>query len=248
MPHGEAIEAAASTTANDEVTLSWLKEILQALASSDKTARNNALTFLLPALVQKDASAAGVLAEANTTMETREEVMRRVAQLWAAQDSAGALAWATALPRPEERDATISDVCLQIARTKPDEAVRLRDRYAASDHLDHPDPTLVNLAQQWAEKNWTAALDWAAERPEGNERNEMISRLAFVQAQTSPANAARLILERIPPGETQTEAISTVLQRWIAREPGAASAWVKDLPNGPLRTRAVQEIARVPSR
>jgi hypothetical protein len=240
---GEPPARPGSSSAADEVTLSWLREILQALASPDRIARDNALNYLLPALVQKDASAAGVLAEANTAVETREDVMRRVAQLWAAQDSAGALAWAAALSKAEERDATIADVCFQVARSDPAEAVRLRERNLAPGHDERPDSALVNLTQQWAEKDWTAAMQWAVARADNEERNELIGRLAFVQSETSPANAARLIMERISPGQSQSDALRSVLHRWAAREPRAAADWVDQLPRGPLHDNAAQELA-----
>lgn len=116
MPHPEERAVGDPSAGSEQVTLSWIREILQALASPDLTARSNALTHLLPALVEKDASSAGVLAEANTAPGTRADLMQRVAQLWAAQDPTGALTWAAGLSDPQERHTTLSDVCRQIAR------------------------------------------------------------------------------------------------------------------------------------
>ena len=90
----------ASSLTAEEILAELTLEIRQSFDSTNLEAREFALTNLLPALVLKDAPAAGRLAETITDADLREAVMRRVAQLWAAQDPSGALAWATALTEP----------------------------------------------------------------------------------------------------------------------------------------------------
>ena len=226
-----------------EETLAQLTvEIQQAFASTNLGARDYALTNLLPALVLKDAPAAGRLAEAITDTDLREAAMRRVAQLWAAQDSSGALAWAAALTDPFERDATLSDVCLQLAQTDPAEAVRIREQYVPD---NVPNLALEGLVQQWAEINLSAALAWTLARPQSGQRDGLIAHLAFVESQTAPAEAVDLVVDQISPGPAQNEAAMSVLHQWALRDFAAASAWVEQYPEGPLRERAVLELTGI---
>ncbi|MBC8095539.1 MAG: hypothetical protein H7Y43_06985, partial [Akkermansiaceae bacterium] len=108
--------------------LKLLGEIQQAFASTNLETREFALTNLLAELVQQDAAAAGRLAETITDPDLREEVFRRVAQLWAAQDPASALTWAGALTFEFERDSALNEVCLHLAGSDPAAAFHTRER------------------------------------------------------------------------------------------------------------------------
>jgi hypothetical protein len=237
-----SISAPVSPPTTEEVVAQLLAEIQGAFAATNLGAREFALTNLLPALVIKDAPAAAHLAQAITEVELRETALRRVAQLWAAQDSAGALTWAAALTDADERDAALTDVCRQVARSDLPEAIRLREQFVID---DRPDPALENLAQQWAEKDLSAALIWTLARAQGDQRDQLIARVAFIQSQTAPEEAARLAVEQIPPGETQNEAAISVLHQWALRDLAAATSWVERFPDGPLRERAVLELSSI---
>lgn len=213
-----------------------------ALASTVQQERENALTKLLPVLVARDAHAAARFAELYTSRQMREPLLRGVAHLWAAQDAAGALAWAETLSDINERDATISDVCAQVALNDAARAVQMRERYAPS---TEPDAALENFMQQWATQDLQAALQWTAARPQGKQRDLLLERIAFVQSQTEPSNAARLIVEHVPEGQVQTEAIMTVLHQWANRNPAAAAEWVDRFPQGALRQRANAELMAI---
>jgi hypothetical protein len=101
---------------------------------------------------------------------------------------------------------------------------------------------LENLTQQWAAKNHSAALAWAMEQMAGDVRDRLIQRIAFVQAQSSPVDAAQLVIEQIPPGPIQADATITVLHQWALKDLVAAAAWVQRFPEGDLKQRAQQEI------
>jgi hypothetical protein len=51
-------------------------------------------------------------------------------------------------------------------------------------------------------------------QPAGEIRDELLRRVAFVQAASAPAAAAKLVVEEIPSGPVQTEAILSVINRW----------------------------------
>ena len=234
--------AGISRAASDETVARLVMEIQEALASNDLAARERALTNLFPVLVFHNVVAAARLAETNSSPATRGEVLRCVARHWAAQDPAGALEWASSLPDVGERDAPVTDVCLKVAELNPSEAVRMRERFVLD---ERPDSALENLAQQWAETDLPAALGWAGEHPPGEQRDQLLARMAFVQSQTTPVDAAHLAVEQIPPGEAQDESVISVLHQWAVRDLAAATAWVESFPEGELRHRALQELAGI---
>jgi hypothetical protein len=225
-PSGDSVRRARPRT--DPTDL--LKRIRTAMASEDPTA----VFSHLAALVRADPHAASRFAETNDDAGTREMILHRVAQLWAERDAAAALAWAADLTNTAERDALVTDVCLHLADRDPAEAVRALG--------EHPHGGLEALAQRWAEKDFTAAHDWALSRPAGEQRDRLVARLAFHQAQHSPLEAATLAANEIHERETQTEAVMAVLHQWAQRDPAAAAGWVAQFPEGGLKSRAVGEI------
>jgi hypothetical protein len=212
-----------------------LERVRHSMASDDPA---DAFSHLA-ALVRAHPLAAARFAEANDDDATRGMLLHRVAQLWSERDAAAALAWAADLTNPSERDALVTDVCLQVADRDPAEAVRAFG--------EHPHGGLEALAQRWAERDFSAARDWALSRPEGEERDHLVARLAFQQAQDSPLEAATLAAGEIREGETQTEAVMAVLHQWAKRDPAAAAEWVALFPEGRLRTRAIAEMEGIRS-
>lgn len=196
-------------------------------------------TNLLPALVGVDPLAAARFAETNILGEGRERAMHCVARLWAAQDALSAAGWAATLANAVERDAILTEVCRKVAEKDPGEAVRMRSESVA----DRASNTgLETLAQTWAESDFTAAQDWVLSRAPSGQRDQIVARLAFVRSKTSPLEAAKLVVDSIPPGAAQTEAAMSVLHQWAARDPAAAQSWAENFPEGDLRSRALKEI------
>jgi DNA-binding transcriptional regulator YbjK len=223
----------------ETVAAELLAQIQEALASTNLDEREIVFTNLLAALVHADPLAAARFAETNYLGDTHDQLLHRAAQLWAQQDSAAALDWAASLNSASERDAILTDVCLQVAERDPAEAVRTRSQYVAD---EQPNAGLETLAQRWAEKDFAAALDWTLSRANGEQRDQLIARLTFVQSQTSPAEAATLVVQQIPAGEAQTEAVMAVLHQWANRDLAEAAKWVELFPEGELRIRAVNEL------
>jgi len=76
----------------------------------------------------------------------------------------------------------------------------------------------------------------------GDERDRLFSRVAFTRSKENPADAAKLVVEWISPGEVQNEAAISVLHQWALREPNAALAWAQLFPEESLRNRALKEV------
>jgi hypothetical protein len=235
-PAQPQVQPPAATVAAD-----LLVQIQAALASANLDDREIVFTHLLAELVRTDPLAAAQFAETNSISYTHDQVLQRVAQLWAATDSAAALHWATTLSNPTERDAIVTEVCLQVAESDPAEAVRMRSQLTD----DKPDWGLEAVAERWAEKDFPAALDWALSRAASEQRDQLIARVAYVQSQTSPFEAATLVVEKIPAGRTQTEAAIAVLHQWALSDLPAAGQWAARFPEGDLRARAYSELGSI---
>src|SRR6185503_15598474 len=101
---------------------------------------------------------------------------------------------------------------------------------------------LENMVQQWADQNESAARAYAINKPPGEERDRLLSRVALTRSKESPVDAAKLVVEWISPGEVQNEAAISVLHQWALLDPDAALAWAQLFPEESLRNRALKEV------
>jgi len=224
-----------------ELALKYLALIQPLLDSTNQADHDLIYTNLLRGLIGEDPAMAGWLAASLASGDVRQEFVRRVAQGWAAVDPDGATTWAASLTDAEERRSTLSDVAFQIAQADPAAAVALAEKL----DFGSSNGTLENLAQQWAGRDFGATLDWAIQQPAGEQRDQIVSHIAFVQALSDPAAAANLIVAQIPPGPAQDEAAMSVLQQWGMQDYQAASDWVNQFQAGPLRNRALAELSGI---
>ena len=155
---------------------------------------------------------------------------------WAARDVGAALSWAAEQSESDKRNEMLELACDQIAQTDPARAVVLADNFGLTNG------TLMNLEQQWAQKDLPAAREWALAKPAGSGKDELLERVAYVWAFTEPENAARFAVEKMQSGNTQIEAVISVLHQWGLRDLKGAMAWGELFPEGPLRERALDEL------
>jgi hypothetical protein len=156
---------------------------------------------------------------------------------WARQNPHEALNWLQSADAGQARDTVAEIVCARVADSNPAEAVSLAERYSGG-----CSNLLENLVHQWSDQNEPAATAYAISKPPGEERDRLLSRVAFTRSKESPIEAAKLVAEWISPGELQNEAAISVLHQWALRDPNAALAWAQTFPNDGLRARAVTEV------
>jgi hypothetical protein len=166
------------------------------------------------------------------------EVLKR----WARLDPKAALDWAMHETDDVVRRALLVEVSFQMAQRDPARAVALAERF---DLGQGSGAVLENLAQQWADRDFPAAHTWVLGQPAGDLRDELVGRVAFVWSHREPAEAARLVVEQIPPGPVQTEAAMSVLHQWAQLDFAAATGWVEQFPKNSLRERAQYELAGI---
>lgn len=204
-----ALAPVAAQATSREATLTTT-ELESEIAASEAGARDLVLEAALPSMVANNAREIARFAELQTDPHLREIMFRHVAQLWAKIDADQAMAWARSVPDPSERDAALIDVSLSLASIDPQRAVTLREQELGNVESDG---VLAGLVQQWAEKDFDAALAWTNGRPAGAQRDELVQRLAFVQAtRGQTAQAADLARDSIHSPETRAEALATVAQ------------------------------------
>jgi hypothetical protein len=176
--------------------------------------------------------------EARLLIELREQAQKDAPAAWAA-----ALAW------PErnggERNQALAEVCFGIAASDPQAAIEK----ARSVGLDQqPGAIEERLLQQWAAADAASALAWLLKQPAGDSRDKLVLRLTYVVAQADPVAAAKLALEEVPHGQAQDEAVMIVVSQWARKDLPAATAWVEEFSDSPLRERAAGELQAIAGR
>lgn len=218
------------------------KRIRSLLASEDPADHELVFSSLFPKLISTHPDEAARIAESMGEGPSRQRLLRIVAQEWAKRDPKAAENWAAKLADANERNEYLSAVCFQVAQGNPRDAMVMAQQHGLS---NGPGAVMENLVQQWGAKDFTGAVSWVRELPVGTARDEMLFRLAFVQSQSSPAEAAAMVAKEISPGPQQDEATISIVHQWGQRDLAAASAWVELFPPGDFRERAESELAGI---
>lgn len=138
------------------------------------------------------------------------------------------------------KEAALARACFDMVKTDPSQALT-----TAVDNNLNKDSVLKNLVLQWSEQDLNAAYQWVMARPMDDRRSAMLSGIAYVWSQSDPSDAAGLVVDQIPPGAAQNEAVMMVLHQWALNDPAGAAAWVQQFPEGPLQIRAVNELGGI---
>jgi hypothetical protein len=69
--------------------------------------------------------------------------------------------------------------------------------------------------------------------------------VATIWGETDPVAAATLVLNALPPGKEQDDAVVGIVQRWAQSAPEQVSVWVAEFPEGPLREVALENVAKL---
>jgi hypothetical protein len=198
-------------------------ELERRLDAGDRTFHPLVLQDALPAMVAQHPEDIARFAELETDPRLREELIRRVAQLWTRKDVNRAVAWVSSLPMSPERDASLIDMSLTLAETDPKQALNLREPAVGN---VEPDGVLEAIVQRWAERDFDAALAWINARPASVQHDKLLQRLVFVRAAAgAPREAARRVVECVGNGPRKMEAADIVVRQWSQTDAAAASDW-----------------------
>jgi hypothetical protein len=173
-------------------------------------------------------------------LATNEEDILNLLRGWARKDPEAALAWGCGQGEGDERSEALTDACFQIAQTDPRRAVALAEQFNLN-----KDAVLKNLAQQWADRDLAAAYNWIIAQPEDDRREPLVTGMAFTWSQKAPIQAAQFVMQEIPSGTAQDEAVMMVLHQWALVDFTGANTWVQQFTEGPLQDRALNELAGI---
>jgi hypothetical protein len=235
-----ALAAPSVPASSQERSRQLQLEIERALVSVDAAQREHAYTELIPALIKLDPTAMKSVVERAPSGQVRDELLQYTAYTWSSIDLTGAIVWVKAVEDNEERRVAAGQVVSQVARSDPAHAIEVSDELG----IGRNDGTVERIAALWATQNLDEALHWVEAQPPGKQRDQLLARVATIQAQTAPAEAADTVLKEVSPGVFQDDAVASVARSWSMRDAAAASEWVKGLPPGRLRELAQAEVDR----
>ena len=209
-------------------------EIERALLSVDDARRDRAYRQLLPALIKLDPAAVEQLVANWPPSPAREELLRNTADAWSTVSVDGAVDWASGMKENDERAIVVTEITSHVAQGDPARAIAISDQFG----IGRKDGTVEHMVQLWAAENLQQSLRWAENQLQGPRRDQLVARIATVQAETAPEDAASTALTQISAGPAQDNAVAQVVRQWSFRDPDAAAAWIEGLPKGHIQDLA----------
>ncbi|MBB5351831.1 hypothetical protein HNR46_002070 [Haloferula luteola] len=178
----------------------------------------------------------------------RDRLLQQGLQAWSSKSPLEAIAWVENRPDSEERATLLLAIEAAISQRQPthDLSLGIVDQVAeAVERLSIDDSAISEveaLTEKWARTDLPSAAAWAIDQPDSEIRDHLIQRIALVRAHDNPMLAAQWVVEQIPQGAQQDEAILTVVNRWGMGDPSEAALWVETFADGPLKERAQKEL------
>ena len=151
-------------------------EIERALVARDPQQRESAFNFLLPELLQADASRVVDLVARQEPGEARDALRTEVARQWIARDRDAAIDWMNSFESPE-RQASANVAVQSLAAVAPDQAVYVADQFG----IGRGDGSLEHLVQMWAEDDLDGATRWIESQPPGAGTEQLRARIEQVR-------------------------------------------------------------------
>jgi hypothetical protein len=148
---------------------------------------------------------------------------------------------ALAIPATEARTKALAEVAWNAIETDPEAA------HLAFQQLPPEHPEKIRLIQHYAmrvaERDPEEAMDWASTLETEQEVATAKSHIALALAETDPRRAANLLSESGIAGRDFDVALVQVIQRWAAKSPPDAAAWVATFPPSAAREAGIKFIA-----
>ncbi|HSH14844.1 MAG TPA: hypothetical protein VLD18_02345, partial [Verrucomicrobiae bacterium] len=142
---------------------------------------------------------------------------------------------------PVDREKAIAEVAWNALETDPELAAE------AFLKLPHDSPERLRLIQyhgmRLAESDPEAAIAWADGLESEQETAAAKGVIALTLAETEPLRAANLISESGIAGREFEVAVVQIIQRWAAKDPVEAVAWVASFPASPARQAGIRAVA-----
>ena len=144
---------------------------------------------------------------------------------------------------PEERNRALSAATWDAIETDPDLALKSFQQMTAGS--EEKNRLLEHFAMRLADQDAEQAIRWASALTTDTEKSLAFGKIALVLSAKDPERAARLLSESGIPGRDFDVAVVQVVQRWAAKSPADAAAWVTLFSDGEARSAGVAELVSV---
>jgi hypothetical protein len=164
----------------------------------------------------------------------RSNALQMLMNLWLQKDPRATLDWITTdsgLPRD-----MLSIVIGNITRSDPLLAASYTNRVPAAAR----ELWIADVAQSYARRDPQAATEWLGQFHDEREYSTGMAAIALQAIDYDPAMSARLLSSLRDSGENTKNAVQTVADSWAARDEQSARAWIRGLPEGPVRDSALR--------
>ena len=208
---GRAPPSSDATATSPALSIAALEHRLE---TAEPGTRDLVLADALPAMLQANVLAVARFAELQSDPALRERLIRETADHWVKREPERAMDWVRTLPPSPEREATLIDMSLAIARTDPARAATIRDGDVGN---ETPDGVLDGIVQQWAERDFDAAQAWTNARPRNAQYDQLTQRLVHVRAAAGDFDGAIRIAKDASTTFDAKAAALTVIAREMLR-------------------------------
>jgi hypothetical protein len=143
------------------------------------------------------------------------------------------------MPAGESKAAVGLSLAYEAARSEPVTALTVASALPSGPQRDD---LLVHAISQWAAGDSVRAAAWAAQVSDAVLRERLLAAVSVSAAEEDGAAAAAYAVQVLRPGEEQDRAAVCIIQRWAQYSPSAATSWVAQWPDNPVREAASQSL------
>jgi hypothetical protein len=166
----------------------------------------------------------------------RQNAYATIAQIWGPADPEAAMKWARELPDGSVKQSVMQSIVSKWAQANPAGAAAYAEALPPSSMRN---AFLADVGRTWYAADPEAALPWILGRKSDPDSIQTLQQMLPSLAWSDPKRAVEL-LDRLSSAAARNQAISRIASQWAGRDFAAALAWVRSLPDGYARQRALE--------
>ena len=243
---------------DDQIKTSILQSMIVALAPKDPDKAINLLDQIPPqehfsllkfgsAWAQSDPKAALDFANHQTDPEFKSWILRGVIEGIADKNPDRALELARSLPEDYNRELAICTVLEKLSESDPEGAVGYAMNLLSSENKN---PLISSMAGDWISNDPQGAIAWFGSLTDPKLKEQVTGMMITVLSRDiSQENADKAIdlLETIPPGDVQNQALSAIGKNWAQTDQKGALDWANQQTDPEVKSRILEGVIRTMS-
>jgi hypothetical protein len=215
--------------------------MLEQLPAGDQ---NNALRSIGFYLGQSDPKAALDWANQQPDPQVKSSILAGVISAMSEKDPKGALELAQSLPAGE-REGVIGNVIDTLSESDPKEAVGyamnlLSNKGGVKNNM------ISYMAGQWISSDPQGALGWYGSLTDPKLKEQVVGKMISILSQDDLDKSLDL-LDTMPPGDVQNQAISTIANNWARTDQKAVLDWASQQTDPEVKSRILEGVIRTMS-